>query len=131
IWKLDVALLQLELRLHSILLSPQLIMQALDYIWSIVTGNGTISVFIAIYYRLTIPESQHYRIFNVVSINLLPINLLQTCPLHEVWQMPTREEEVIVKVNAPKPNITFYGIGFNKNITLQSIGFFGDGKDPY
>ncbi|CAG8788954.1 23672_t:CDS:2, partial [Gigaspora margarita] len=27
--------------------------------------------------------------------------------------------------------IIFYGISFNKNIILQSIGFFGDSKDPY
>ncbi|KAF0465414.1 phosphate transporter [Gigaspora margarita] len=42
---------------------------SIDYIWSIATGNGTISAFIAIYYRLTVPESQRYTIDIERSIN--------------------------------------------------------------
>nr|AHL29283.1 phosphate transporter [Gigaspora margarita] len=129
---------------------------SIDYIWRIVTGVGAVPAFIALYYRLTIPESPRYTMDIERNINKATTDI-STVMKYGKYQ--PREEEVIIKVDAPKPSfhdffvhfgkwkngrvllgtafswfaldIAFYGIGLNNNIILQSIGFLGDGKDPY
>ncbi|CAG8561388.1 1873_t:CDS:2, partial [Gigaspora rosea] len=101
---------------------------SIDYVWRIVTGIGAVPAFIALYYRLTIPDSPRYTMDIECNINIATTDM-STAMKYCKYQ--PHEEEVIIKVDASKPNIAFYGISLNNNIILQSIGFLGDGKDPY
>ncbi|CAG8794385.1 28924_t:CDS:1 [Gigaspora margarita] len=69
IWKLNVAITStiVAFVFHSAISTTNY--ASIDYIWSIITGNGTISAFIAIYYQLTVPESQRYTMDIESSIN--------------------------------------------------------------
>ncbi|CAG8589778.1 558_t:CDS:2 [Racocetra fulgida] len=128
----------------------------IDYIWRIVTGCGAIPGCIALYFRLTIPETPRYTMDIERNIDQAAADI-NTVLEHGVYK--PREQEVVVKVDAPKFSVSdffryfgkwengkvlfgtaftwfaldvaFYGIGLNNNIILGNIGFLGDGRDPY
>lgn len=127
----------------------------IDYAWRIVIGCGAIPGVVALYFRLTIPETPRFTMDierNVDQAEQDITSVLQTGTYKE-----RTNEGVIVKVEAPKASwadfwryfgkwengkvllgtsvcwfvldIAFYGIGLNNTIILQSIGY-GSGT-PY
>ncbi|CAG8715799.1 24417_t:CDS:2 [Gigaspora margarita] len=128
----------------------------IDYIWRIVTGCGAIPATVALYYRLTIPETPRYTMDIERNVDQA-VQDIATVLEHGTYK--PREQEVVVKVEAPQfstadffryfgnwtngkilfgtsftwfvLDVAFYGIGLNNNIILGNIGFLGDGKDPY
>jgi len=128
----------------------------IDYIWRIVTGCGAIPATVALYFRLTIPETPRYTMDIERNVDQAAQDIA-TVLEHGTYK--PREQEVVVKVEAPQfstsdffkyfgnwkngsilfgtsftwfvLDVAFYGIGLNNNIILGNIGFLGDGKDPY
>ncbi|CAG8639981.1 3447_t:CDS:2 [Dentiscutata heterogama] len=127
-----------------------------DYVWRIVTGIGAIPGVVALYFRLKIPETPRFTMDLERNVNqaVQDIDTVLKTGLYK-----PREQEVIVKVEAPKASFTdffghsgkwenekvlfgtaftwfvldiaFCGITLNSNIILNQIEFLGDGKDPY
>ncbi|CAG8709964.1 15207_t:CDS:2, partial [Racocetra fulgida] len=128
----------------------------IDYCWRIVTGIGAVPGVVALYFRLTIPETPRFTMDIERNVNQAVQDISTVL---ETGKYKTREQDVIVKVDAPKASISdffnhfgklengkvlfgtaftwfvldvaFYGIGLNNNIILKRIGFLGDGSDPY
>ncbi|CAG8685971.1 25495_t:CDS:2 [Dentiscutata erythropus] len=128
----------------------------IDYVWRIVTGVGAIPGVVALYFRLTIPETPRFTMDIERNVNQAAqdIDTVLTTGSYK-----PREQEVVVKIEAPKASfsdffrhfgkwengkvlfgtaftwfaldVAFYGIGLNNNIILKQIGFLGDGTDPY
>ncbi|CAG8528689.1 23269_t:CDS:2, partial [Dentiscutata erythropus] len=128
----------------------------IDYIWRIVTGCGAIPACVALYYRLTIPESPRYTMDIERNVDQASTDISTSLVSNKY---KPRDQNVVVKVDAPEfsvndffshfgqwkngkvlfgtaftwfvLDIAFYGVGLNNNIILQNIGFLGDGKDPF
>ncbi|CAG8562499.1 16909_t:CDS:2 [Dentiscutata erythropus] len=128
----------------------------IDYVWRIVTGCGAIPATIALFYRLTIPETPRYTMDIDRRVDQAAIDITTVL---EHGKYKPREQEFVVKVDAPKfgvsdffqyfgkwengkvlfgtafcwfaLDVAFYGIGLNNSIILKNIGFLGNGKDPY
>ncbi|CAG8629561.1 1588_t:CDS:2 [Cetraspora pellucida] len=128
----------------------------IDYCWRIVTGVGAIPGLVALYFRLTIPETPRFTMDIERNVNQAAQDISTVL---ESGSYKPREQEVIIKVDAPKASLSdffayfgkwengkvlfgtaftwfvldvaFYGIGLNNNIILKNIGFLGDGTDPY
>ncbi|CAG8448420.1 7382_t:CDS:2, partial [Scutellospora calospora] len=128
----------------------------IDYIWRIVTGVGAIPGCVALYYRLTIPETPRFTMDIELNVDraAADINDVLTTGTYK-----DHEQDIIVKVDAQKATVSdffhyfgqwkngkvlfgtcftwfvldvaFYGIGLNNNIILSKIGFLGNGTDPY
>ncbi|KAF0463572.1 inorganic phosphate transporter [Gigaspora margarita] len=128
----------------------------IDYAWRIVTGLGAVPGVVALYFRLTIPETPRFTMDIERNIHQATQDI-DTVLTNGNYK--AREQEVIVKVDAPVASfsdffthfgkwengkvlfgtafawfaldVAFYGIGLNNNIILKQIGFLGDGTDPY
>ncbi|CAG8499570.1 16038_t:CDS:2 [Cetraspora pellucida] len=128
----------------------------IDYVWRIITGCGAIPGCVALYFRLTIPETPRFTMDIECNIDQAAADISTVL---EHGKYKPRDQEVVVKVDAPKASLSdffnyfgkwengkilfgtsftwfaldvaFYGIGLNNNIILGNIGFLGDGKDPY
>lgn len=127
-----------------------------DYCWRIVLGMGAVPGAIALYYRLTIPETPRYTMDierNIEQAATDITNVIQTGSYKE------RDTEApVYHIEAPRHtwkdfityfgkwengkvllgtslswfflDIAFYGLGLNSSIVLQAIGFAG-AKDAY
>ncbi|CAG8824602.1 24902_t:CDS:2, partial [Racocetra persica] len=128
----------------------------IDYCWRIVTGIGAVPGIVALYFRLTIPETPRFTMDIERNVNQAVQDIGTVL---ETGKYKAREQEVVVKIDAPTASISdffnhfgklengkvlfgtafcwfvldvaFYGIGLNNNIILKRIGFLGDGTDPY
>ncbi|CAG8494212.1 7732_t:CDS:2 [Dentiscutata heterogama] len=128
----------------------------IDYIWRIVTGCGAVPAVVALYFRLTIPESPRYTMDIERNVNQAANDISTVL---EYGTYKPREQDVVIKVDAPEfssgdffryfgnwkngkilfgtaftwfvLDVAFYGVGLNNSIILRNIGFLGDGKDPY
>ena len=120
----------------------------LDYVWRICIGLGAVPACVAIYFRLTIPETPRYKIEAKKELN--------TIELDEFNKTPELKEEV-EEVEKPKASIkeffkhfskwkngkvllgtagtwfvldiAFYGINLNQGIIIEAIGFSGKLSD--
>ncbi|CAG8625862.1 2257_t:CDS:2, partial [Dentiscutata heterogama] len=75
----------------------------IDYVWRIVTGFGAVPGVIALYFRLTIPETPRYTMDierNVIQA-VQDIDTVLTTGSYK-----PREQEVVIKVEAPKASLT-------------------------
>ncbi|KAE8307334.1 phosphate permease [Aspergillus transmontanensis] len=124
---------------------------AVDKMWRVVIGFGAVPACLALYYRLTIPETPHYT-FDVAK------DLEKAgADVHEVRRVAVLQDESVVLVT-PKVgwsdfwshflkwkngkvllgtagswsflDIAFYGPGLNNSIILTAIGWNG-GKNVY
>jgi PHS family inorganic phosphate transporter-like MFS transporter len=121
---------------------------AVDYMWRLVIGLGAVPACIALYFRLTIPETPRFTmdVERNVQQASTDVNNILTHGTSE-----TNYDAVIQRVQAPvasrkdfaayfsKPenfkilfgcayswfalDIAFYGLGLNSSIILQTIGF--------
>ncbi|CAG8544365.1 1086_t:CDS:2 [Ambispora leptoticha] len=127
-----------------------------DYVWRIVTGMGVIPASIALYYRLTIPETPRFTIDiernidqaandfrSVVKQGRAPVPLDDyTSPYIDVpkhsWQdfkeYFGKWENAKVLIGTSLSwfllDVAFYGIGLNNSIILNAIGF-SNSPHPY
>ncbi|KAG8873563.1 Inorganic phosphate transporter pho84 [Tulasnella sp. 331] len=120
---------------------------SIDYVWRIVIGIGMIPGAIALYYRLTIPETPRYTMD--VERNLEQAE--QDADFIKSGKFERIEDRVTQKVEVPKAtrrdfmryyskwsnlkvligtsyswfalDIAFYGLGLNSSIILTNIGF--------
>ncbi|KAI0315074.1 major facilitator superfamily domain-containing protein [Amylostereum chailletii] len=113
-----------------------------DYCWRLLIGLGCVPGVVALYFRLTIPETPRF------TMDIEHINNVLTTGKHQV-----AETAAVQRVQAPKPtwsdfarhfgqwkhgkvlfgaayswfalDIAFYGLGLNSSIILTTIGFGG------
>lgn len=127
----------------------------IDYVWRIVLGVGAIPGLVALYFRLTIPETPRFTMDieqNIGQATKDITDVLTTGTYQE------RNDDVQVKVEAPKASwadfigyfgkwengkvllgtsitwfaldVAFYGVGLNNGIILEAVGFAG-GESAY
>ncbi|CAG8497644.1 4882_t:CDS:2 [Acaulospora colombiana] len=129
--------------------------QNIDYAWRILLGMGAIPGVVALYFRLTIPETPRFTMDIERNIDQAAQDI--TSVLSTGTYKNRDAEAIVIKVDAPKGtwsdfwnyfgkwengkvllgtslcwfflDIAFYGIGLNNSIILHSIGY-GAG-DPY
>ncbi|KZO99324.1 phosphate permease [Calocera viscosa TUFC12733] len=122
--------------------------EAVDYTWRLLIGLGCVPAVIALYFRLTIPETPRYTMDierNVVQATSDVEQFLENKPYH------ADPDAIVQRVQAPRASrrdfiayfsqwkngkvllgtayswfaldIAFYGLGFNSSIVLTAIGF--------
>ncbi|KAG0352808.1 phosphate:H+ symporter [Gamsiella multidivaricata] len=142
-----IAIILLAAFKNSIIANPQ----NLDYVWRILIGFGCIPALVAVYFRLTIPETPRYvldiennlnkaerDVANVLKENR---NHLQSEDDNEVLQNPSTAKgsfsDFIAYFSKWKNfkvlfgtsmawfalDVAFYGIGLNNSFILSSINF--------
>ncbi|CAG8686653.1 7757_t:CDS:2 [Ambispora leptoticha] len=130
--------------------------QNVDYCWRIVLGLGAVPGLVALYFRLTIPETPRYTMDierNIEQAAQDITNVLATGTYEE-----RNADEPVVRVEAPEHgwedfknyfgkwengkvllgtsstwfmlDVAFYGIGLNNSIILNAIGY-ASSKDPF
>ncbi|KAJ1939314.1 hypothetical protein EC988_007347, partial [Linderina pennispora] len=131
----------------------------LDYVWRIIMGLGTVPALIALYFRLTIPETPRYTIDIEQNVKRAAIDVQTTVNGRrdlddEAYAAQAAHNDKRVK----KPNwtefynhfkkwkhfrvlmgtavtwfaldVAFYGVNLNSSIILQAIGFVSS-ESPY
>ncbi|KAJ2531697.1 hypothetical protein GGH20_001411 [Coemansia sp. RSA 1937] len=124
----------------------------LDYVWRIIMGLGVVPGLIALYFRLTIPETPRY------TLDVEKNTQRAAADVHKTLGHKVADESVERVCVADKPtwtefyhhfkhwrnlrvlvgttvtwfalDVAFYGINLNSSIILQAIGFAGKGS-PY
>ncbi|CAG8437789.1 10140_t:CDS:2 [Ambispora gerdemannii] len=127
-----------------------------DYVWRIVTGIGILPACVALYFRLTIPETPRYTIDVERNIDQATNDVLLVVKQGKSAVMI--DDYTSVYIDVPRHNwedfksyfgkwenakiligtslswfvldIAFYGIGLNNSIILHAIGF-SDSTDTY
>lgn len=142
-----VALIVTEAYKHKILHGP-VTYDAIDYCWRLLIGLGAVPAVIALYFRLTIPETPRYTmdIERNVQQASQDVNTFLTTGTYKV-----DPDAIVERVKAPKASwadfthhfgqwkngkvllgtayswfaldIAFYGLGLNSSIVLTAIGF--------
>jgi len=121
----------------------------IDYVWRLLIGLGAVPAVVALYFRLTIPETPRYTLDIERNVNQATSDIAVVLGKKE--RMTIIEEEEIVRVEAPKQSwqdfkayfgkwengkillgtslswffldIAFYGIGLNNSSILKNIGY--------
>ncbi|KAJ2140461.1 hypothetical protein IW142_005406 [Coemansia sp. RSA 564] len=124
----------------------------LDYVWRIIMGLGVVPGLVALYFRLTIPETPRY------TLDVEKNTQRAAADVHKTLGHKVADESVERVCVADKPtwtefyhhfkhwrnlrvlvgttvtwfalDVAFYGINLNSSIILQAIGFAGKGS-PY
>ncbi|KAJ2371541.1 hypothetical protein GGI05_007801, partial [Coemansia sp. RSA 2603] len=133
--------------------------QTLDYVWRIIMGLGVVPGIVALYFRLTIPETPRYTLdieqnvhqaardvkatIGKASNDDTESALLQRPAAENKVQKPTWTEfyhhfkkwknfRVLMGTSVTwfALDVAFYGVNLNSSIILQAIGFSGSGT-PY
>jgi MFS transporter, PHS family, inorganic phosphate transporter len=119
-----------------------------DYMWRILIGVGCIPGVIALYFRLTIPETPRFTMDITRNVHQAALDIENIVPTHKKLAHSTTVYEI---ADAPKHgfkdfvayfsrwenakiligtsyswfalDIAFYGLGLNSGIILQAIGF--------
>ncbi|RHZ61205.1 hypothetical protein Glove_349g115 [Diversispora epigaea] len=121
----------------------------IDYVWRIVLGMGAVPGVVALYFRLTIPETPRYTMDIELNIDQAAKDITDVL---ETGAYEERDNsQPIVKVEAPKASfkdfcaylskwengkillgtsmtwffldVAFYGIGLNNSFILEKIGY--------
>lgn len=136
-------------------LAPSAGLPSVDRVWRIVIGFGCIPAVIALYYRLTIPETPRYTIdlerdiaqgqadIESFLANQMPPGNDKTVP-HELQTIsPKASRRDFIRHFKKWKNgkvilgtagswfmldISFYGLGLNNSVILQAIGYAGKGS---
>ncbi|KAG8992898.1 Inorganic phosphate transporter pho84 [Tulasnella sp. 427] len=118
-----------------------------DYMWRIIIGLGTVPAVIALYYRLTIPETPRYTMDIERDLN----QATQDADFVKTGKFEKIEDQPVERIDVPKASrrdffrhyskwanfkvlfgcayswfaldIAFYGLGLNSSIILTAIGF--------
>ena len=129
----------------------------IDYCWRILVGLGAVPAVVALYFRLTIPETPRYTIDIERNVTQAADNIA-TVLGKKKGDGEIVEEEGVPDVDAPKHSwqdfkgyfgkwengkvllgtslswffldIAFYGLGLNNSIILKNIGF-ASSSDPF
>jgi len=129
---------------------------SIDYCWRLVLGIGALPGLVALYFRLTVPESPRYTMDIERDINQASQDI--TTVLSTGKYKEREVDEPVVRIDVPKSSwadfgkyfgkwkngkilvgtavswfaldVAFYGIGLNNSIILNAIGFSND-PDPY
>ena len=140
----------------SILHDDPRVLPHIDQMWRILIGLGCVPAVVALYFRLTIPETPRFTMDverNVKQATQDVENFLTTGSYY------VDPDAVIERVQAPKAtrrdfiayfskfenakllfgtsyswfalDIAFYGINLNQNVVLQQIGFDGSSGTPW
>ncbi|QRV90022.1 Sugar (and other) transporter [Ceratobasidium sp. AG-Ba] len=147
-----VALIVTEAYKHKILNGP-LTFDAVDYCWRLLIGLGAVPGVIALYFRLTIPETPRFTmdIERNVTQAAQDVNTFLTTGTYKV-----DPDAMVERVKAPKASwadfcrhfgqwkngkvllgaayswfaldVAFYGLGLNSSIVLTAIGFGSSGS---
>ncbi|KAJ1725657.1 hypothetical protein LPJ53_000136 [Coemansia erecta] len=133
--------------------------QTLDYVWRIIMGLGVVPGLIALYFRLTIPETPRYTLDIEQNVHQAARDIkttigkstdddtesapLQRPAAENKVQKPTWTEfyhhfkkwknfRVLMGTSVTwfALDVAFYGVNLNSSIILQAIGFSGSGT-PY
>ncbi|KAI0035407.1 phosphate permease [Vararia minispora EC-137] len=124
--------------------------RAIDIVWRLITGIGIIPAIVALYFRLTIPETPRFTM-DVDRNVLQAAEDIENVLAHRDFYVD--EQAATVKIEAPKAtrsdfiahfgqwknfkvlfgtawswfalDIAFYGLGLNTSSILQTIGFAG------
>ncbi|KAJ2635736.1 hypothetical protein GGF40_003422 [Coemansia sp. RSA 1286] len=132
--------------------------QNLDYVWRIVMGLGAVPGIIALYFRLTIPETPRYTLDIEQDVHKAADDIKNT-----IGGTKDTEDRTLLRSSTTQPevqkptwtefyhhfkkwknfrvlmgtsvtwfalDVAFYGINLNSSIILQAIGFSGKGT-PY
>ena len=127
-----------------------------DYVWRLLVGLGAVPALVALYFRLTIPETPRYTLDIERNVNQATEDIAVVLGRKE--RATTIEEEDVVRVEAPTQSwqdfkayfgkwengkillgtslswflldIAFYGIGLNNSVILSNIGYAKD-PDPF
>lgn len=120
---------------------------SIDYMWRILIGLGCVPGVIALYFRLTIPETPRFTMDIERNINQASADIETILDTNN----PPPEEQNIIRIETPRGtwsdfiahfsqrsnfqvlfgaayswfalDIAFYGLGLNSGIILQAIGF--------
>ncbi|PIL29813.1 MFS general substrate transporter [Ganoderma sinense ZZ0214-1] len=143
-----VAFIIIEAYKSSLLHDDPAVLTHVDFMWRLLIGLGCVPGTVALYFRLTIPETPRFTmdvVRNVRQASRDVENLLTTGSYY------AEEDSVVERVRAPKPtkrdfkkffsrrknlvpligmcyswfaiDVAFYGLGLNTSIILQAIGF--------
>ncbi|EJT98359.1 phosphate transporter [Dacryopinax primogenitus] len=122
--------------------------QAVDYTWRLLIGLGCVPAVIALYFRLTIPETPRYTMDIERNVLQASVDVEQFLANQPYKHDP---DAIVQRVQAPRASrrdfiayfsqwkngkvllgtayswfaldIAFYGLGFNSSIVLTAIGF--------
>ncbi|KAF9201966.1 Inorganic phosphate transporter pho84 [Haplosporangium sp. Z 27] len=150
-----VAIILLAAFKHHIMVDPT----ALDYVWRILIGFGCLPALVAVYFRLTIPETPRYVLDiennlnkaerDVAIVTKETRNHLQSEQENEVVRNPSNAKGSMsdfIRYFSKWENfkvlfgtsmawfcldVAFYGIGLNNSFVLSSINFGGVKGDVY
>ncbi|KAJ2787224.1 hypothetical protein GGI15_000885 [Coemansia interrupta] len=133
--------------------------QTLDYVWRIIMGLGVVPGIVALYFRLTIPETPRYTLDIEQNVHKAAHDVKTTIGKptdNDTEDAPLQRSAAENKVQKPTwtefyhhfkkwknfrvlmgtsvtwfaLDVAFYGVNLNSSIILQAIGFSGKGT-PY
>ncbi|RPD61044.1 phosphate transporter [Lentinus tigrinus ALCF2SS1-7] len=141
---------------HSFLHDPPLsVLRSIDQIWRLIIGLGCVPAAVAIYFRLTIPETPRFTMDIERDIKQASSDVHALLSLDETYTVDP--DALTLRVRARQANshdflsyfskwenlkvligtsyswlaldIAFYGLGLNSSIILDAIGFGTPSKD--
>ncbi|CAB4403974.1 unnamed protein product [Rhizophagus irregularis] len=98
--------------------------QNLDYVWRIIIGVGIIPATIALYFRLTIPETPRFTIDVQGNVDKAAHNIkfaLEQDFIHHFGQWENGKVLLGTSVTWFAHDVAYYGIGLNNAIILEAI----------
>ncbi|KAI9502953.1 major facilitator superfamily domain-containing protein [Coemansia spiralis] len=116
-----------------------------DYTWRIIMGLGAVPGLVALYFRLTIPETPRYTLDVEKNVHRAAYDVQNTIGFtaKDVDESSTPLYQNTQQSKSNKPTCTdgtsitwfaldvaFYGVNLNSSIILTAIGFAGQGS-PY
>jgi PHS family inorganic phosphate transporter-like MFS transporter len=145
-----VSLIVVQAYRHQISKEPYTDLNAVDYCWRLLIGLGCIPGTIALYFRLTIPETPRFTMDIERNVQQASTDIENFLAEGNSYADP---DAIVQRVQAPKASfadfrhyfsqwqnmkiiigtayswfaldIAFYGLGLNSSIILQAIGFGG------
>ncbi|KAI7826438.1 major facilitator superfamily domain-containing protein [Kickxella alabastrina] len=94
----------------------------LDYVWRITMGLGAVPGLVALYFRLTIPETPRYTL-DVEQDIARPHAISNPLVLPSLKKWKNFKVLMGTSVTWFALDVAFYGINLNSSIILQAIGF--------
>ncbi|KAJ8496622.1 hypothetical protein ONZ51_g1027 [Trametes cubensis] len=125
----------------ALLADDPLVLAHVDYMWRLLIGLGCVPGAIALYFRLTIPETPRFTMDVERNVRRAARDvtrvITESGAVGAAYYVDGESDAVVRRVRAPKATrrdfvkyfsrrenlVAFYGLGLNTSIILQAIGF--------